>query len=230
MTDDSAAAGARRADPVAVVPVPWQLPGRPPGAGPRGHERGVLFAPDLVGPSEQIVERLRADVAVQQVTELRIELPLRVQPGRLRTDPARRHPLSARRRPWPMCCSGGSRSALWTDAIFTSGTQPSSAGSSTMSCPSCASGACYAPSTSQTPCGGTWACRCRRTATPRPAGEPGRPPQTALPLTRRSRRFPWPRETAGAVEPTCHRFRRRARPVTRSQRPCYRLESQTNSW
>jgi hypothetical protein len=35
----------------------------------------VLFAPDLVGPSEQIVERLRADVAVQQVSELRIELP-----------------------------------------------------------------------------------------------------------------------------------------------------------
>jgi hypothetical protein len=41
---------------------------------PQG-ERGVLFAPDLVGLSEQIVERLRADVAVQQVSELRIELP-----------------------------------------------------------------------------------------------------------------------------------------------------------
>ena len=41
---------------------------------PQG-ERGVLFAPDLVGPSEQIVERLRADVAVQQVSDLRIELP-----------------------------------------------------------------------------------------------------------------------------------------------------------
>jgi hypothetical protein len=41
---------------------------------PQG-ERGALFAPDLVGPSEQIVERLRADVAVQQVSELRIELP-----------------------------------------------------------------------------------------------------------------------------------------------------------
>jgi alkanesulfonate monooxygenase SsuD/methylene tetrahydromethanopterin reductase-like flavin-dependent oxidoreductase (luciferase family) len=41
---------------------------------PQG-ERGVLFAPDLVGPSEQIVERLRADVAVQQVSELRVELP-----------------------------------------------------------------------------------------------------------------------------------------------------------
>jgi hypothetical protein len=41
---------------------------------PQG-ERGVLFAPDLVGPSEQIVERLRVDVAVQQVSELRIELP-----------------------------------------------------------------------------------------------------------------------------------------------------------
>lgn len=42
--------------------------------GPQG-ERGTLFALDLVGPSEQIVERLRADVAVQQVTELRVELP-----------------------------------------------------------------------------------------------------------------------------------------------------------
>jgi alkanesulfonate monooxygenase SsuD/methylene tetrahydromethanopterin reductase-like flavin-dependent oxidoreductase (luciferase family) len=41
---------------------------------PQG-ERGVLFAPDLVGPSEQIVERLRADAAVQRVSELRIELP-----------------------------------------------------------------------------------------------------------------------------------------------------------
>jgi alkanesulfonate monooxygenase SsuD/methylene tetrahydromethanopterin reductase-like flavin-dependent oxidoreductase (luciferase family) len=41
---------------------------------PQG-ERGVLFAPDLVGPAEHIVERLRADVAVQQVSELRIELP-----------------------------------------------------------------------------------------------------------------------------------------------------------
>ena len=36
---------------------------------PQG-ERGVLFAPDLVGPSEQIVERLRADAAVQRVSEL----------------------------------------------------------------------------------------------------------------------------------------------------------------
>jgi alkanesulfonate monooxygenase SsuD/methylene tetrahydromethanopterin reductase-like flavin-dependent oxidoreductase (luciferase family) len=41
---------------------------------PQG-ERGVLFAPDLVDPSEQIVERLRADETVQRVSELRVELP-----------------------------------------------------------------------------------------------------------------------------------------------------------
>jgi alkanesulfonate monooxygenase SsuD/methylene tetrahydromethanopterin reductase-like flavin-dependent oxidoreductase (luciferase family) len=41
---------------------------------PQG-ERGVLFAPDLVGPSDQIVERLRADMAVQRISELRVELP-----------------------------------------------------------------------------------------------------------------------------------------------------------
>jgi hypothetical protein len=38
-------------------------------------ERGILFAPDLVGPAEEIVARLRADVAVQEVSELRLELP-----------------------------------------------------------------------------------------------------------------------------------------------------------
>jgi alkanesulfonate monooxygenase SsuD/methylene tetrahydromethanopterin reductase-like flavin-dependent oxidoreductase (luciferase family) len=47
---------------------------------PQG-ERGTLFALDLVGPSEQIVERLRADVAMQQVSELRIELPYEFSPG-----------------------------------------------------------------------------------------------------------------------------------------------------
>jgi alkanesulfonate monooxygenase SsuD/methylene tetrahydromethanopterin reductase-like flavin-dependent oxidoreductase (luciferase family) len=41
---------------------------------PQG-DRGVLFAPDLIGPSEQIVERLRADAAVQEVSEFRLELP-----------------------------------------------------------------------------------------------------------------------------------------------------------
>jgi alkanesulfonate monooxygenase SsuD/methylene tetrahydromethanopterin reductase-like flavin-dependent oxidoreductase (luciferase family) len=37
--------------------------------------RGVLFAPDIVGRSEEIVERLLADAAVQEVSELRMELP-----------------------------------------------------------------------------------------------------------------------------------------------------------
>jgi len=41
---------------------------------PQG-ERGVLFAPDLVGPSAQIVEQLRADAAVREVSEFRVELP-----------------------------------------------------------------------------------------------------------------------------------------------------------
>jgi alkanesulfonate monooxygenase SsuD/methylene tetrahydromethanopterin reductase-like flavin-dependent oxidoreductase (luciferase family) len=37
--------------------------------------RGVLIAPDIVGRSEEIVERLLADAAVQEVSELRMELP-----------------------------------------------------------------------------------------------------------------------------------------------------------
>ena len=41
---------------------------------PQG-ERGTLFAADLAGPSGQIVERLATDVAVQEVSELRLELP-----------------------------------------------------------------------------------------------------------------------------------------------------------
>ncbi|MDL4816485.1 LLM class flavin-dependent oxidoreductase [Actinomadura opuntiae] len=38
-------------------------------------ERRILFAPDLVGTSEEIVERLQADAAVSAVSELRLELP-----------------------------------------------------------------------------------------------------------------------------------------------------------
>ncbi|MFC5752372.1 LLM class flavin-dependent oxidoreductase [Actinomadura rugatobispora] len=41
---------------------------------PQGEHRFV-FAPDLVGPAEEIVERLRADAAVAAVSELRLELP-----------------------------------------------------------------------------------------------------------------------------------------------------------
>ncbi|GAA4611870.1 LLM class flavin-dependent oxidoreductase [Actinoallomurus liliacearum] len=41
---------------------------------PQG-ERRILFAPDLVGTAEEIVERLRADRAVAAVSELRLELP-----------------------------------------------------------------------------------------------------------------------------------------------------------
>ena len=38
-------------------------------------EKRIRFAPDLVGPANEIVDRLRADVAVAEVTELRLELP-----------------------------------------------------------------------------------------------------------------------------------------------------------
>ncbi|MFD0686200.1 LLM class flavin-dependent oxidoreductase [Actinomadura fibrosa] len=38
-------------------------------------DRRVRFAPDLVGPSDEIVDALRADVAVAEVGELRLELP-----------------------------------------------------------------------------------------------------------------------------------------------------------
>jgi alkanesulfonate monooxygenase SsuD/methylene tetrahydromethanopterin reductase-like flavin-dependent oxidoreductase (luciferase family) len=41
---------------------------------PQG-DRRTLFAPDLVGTAAEIVERLRADRAVGEVTELRLELP-----------------------------------------------------------------------------------------------------------------------------------------------------------
>jgi alkanesulfonate monooxygenase SsuD/methylene tetrahydromethanopterin reductase-like flavin-dependent oxidoreductase (luciferase family) len=41
---------------------------------PQG-ERRVLFAPDLVGTAEQIVDALNADPVLQQVSELRLELP-----------------------------------------------------------------------------------------------------------------------------------------------------------
>lgn len=41
---------------------------------PQG-ERRTLFAPDLVGTSDEIVERLLADPVVGQVHELRLELP-----------------------------------------------------------------------------------------------------------------------------------------------------------
>ncbi|GAA4638290.1 LLM class flavin-dependent oxidoreductase [Actinoallomurus vinaceus] len=38
-------------------------------------ERRILFAPDLVGPSAEIIERLLGDRAVAAVSELRLELP-----------------------------------------------------------------------------------------------------------------------------------------------------------
>lgn len=41
---------------------------------PQG-ERRILFAPDLVGTAEQIVDRLRTDPVVAGTTELRLELP-----------------------------------------------------------------------------------------------------------------------------------------------------------
>lgn len=48
--------------------------------GPQG-ERRILFAPDLVGPAAEIVERLLADVAVNSATELRLELPYEFSRG-----------------------------------------------------------------------------------------------------------------------------------------------------
>ncbi|WP_332838868.1 LLM class flavin-dependent oxidoreductase [Nocardia bovistercoris] len=42
--------------------------------GPQG-ERRVLFAPDLVGTAEQILDRLHADPVLTRTTELRLELP-----------------------------------------------------------------------------------------------------------------------------------------------------------
>ncbi|SHN43417.1 LLM class flavin-dependent oxidoreductase [Cryptosporangium aurantiacum] len=42
--------------------------------GPNGPQR-ILFARDLVGPSEQILEQLTADPTLDDVTEFRIELP-----------------------------------------------------------------------------------------------------------------------------------------------------------
>ncbi|MEN0128567.1 MAG: LLM class flavin-dependent oxidoreductase [Brevundimonas sp.] len=42
--------------------------------GPQGPRR-TLFAPDLVGPADEIAERLLADAAVAEVDELRLELP-----------------------------------------------------------------------------------------------------------------------------------------------------------
>ncbi|AEV83099.1 oxidoreductase [Actinoplanes sp. SE50] len=41
---------------------------------PQG-ERRILFAPDLVGPAAEIVERLTADPVLARVSELRLELP-----------------------------------------------------------------------------------------------------------------------------------------------------------
>ncbi|WP_185546183.1 LLM class flavin-dependent oxidoreductase [Variovorax sp. KBW07] len=41
---------------------------------PQG-ERRTLFAPDLVGTSDEILERLRKDPVLSQVSELRVELP-----------------------------------------------------------------------------------------------------------------------------------------------------------
>lgn len=47
---------------------------------PQG-DRRTLFAPDLVGTGAEIAERLLADAAVQEVSELRLELPYGLEPG-----------------------------------------------------------------------------------------------------------------------------------------------------
>ncbi|MFE9787061.1 LLM class flavin-dependent oxidoreductase [Nocardia salmonicida] len=46
--------------------------------GPQGQRR-VLFAPDIVGTAEQILEQLRADPVLAQTSELRLELPYEFQ-------------------------------------------------------------------------------------------------------------------------------------------------------
>ncbi|MFQ6226670.1 hypothetical protein [Nocardia sp. NPDC002869] len=47
---------------------------------PQG-ERRILFAPDLVGTAEQILDRLRADPVLAGTTELRLELPYECHRG-----------------------------------------------------------------------------------------------------------------------------------------------------
>lgn len=47
---------------------------------PQG-ERRVLFAPDVVGTADEIVDRLRADPVLAQVSELRLELPYEFHRG-----------------------------------------------------------------------------------------------------------------------------------------------------
>jgi hypothetical protein len=48
--------------------------------GPQG-ERRVLFASDLVGTAEEILDRLRADPVLAQTSELRLELPYEFHRG-----------------------------------------------------------------------------------------------------------------------------------------------------
>jgi hypothetical protein len=38
-------------------------------------ERRTVFLPDLVGPADEIIDRLLADPVLEQVRELRLELP-----------------------------------------------------------------------------------------------------------------------------------------------------------
>ena len=56
---------------------------------PQGEAR-TMFAPDLVGTADQILEQLAADPAVGAVSELRLELPYEFHPQRLRADLVRR--------------------------------------------------------------------------------------------------------------------------------------------
>ncbi len=97
-----------------------------------------------------------------------------------------RPPSSAPRRRWRTYSSGGSPSVPWTGPTSTSGTPPSSGGSSMRWCPSCANAASSGPSTRPARCAGTWASRCRKIAIPRPAD----------PLNRSSQ--------CGASELPCH--------------------------
>ena len=117
--------------------------------------------PDVLHVAERgFRPRPRRSCSWPGTTTTRCARPCRPSPGRGR--PRSR----ARRRPWPARCSAGSRAGRWTATTSTSGTRPSSAGSSMTCCRSCASAGWSAPSTRPARCAGTWASRCRRTATP----------------------------------------------------------------
>ena len=49
----------------------------------------MMFAPDLVGTSDEIAERLYAHAAFREIDEVAFALPVHLRPRRLRPDPHR---------------------------------------------------------------------------------------------------------------------------------------------